>query len=97
MIHANTSPKSDTLTFRLDAPLKAALTQSAIDQQKQPGALMRELVRDHLAQRERHAFEQEALRQCHVINAAAHEPDSDEAKVMRELEDHLDRFADEWR
>lgn len=94
---AATAPKSDTFTFRLDAAMKAALTRSAAAERKQPAELMRELVRDHIAGKERRAFEAEAHRQCLVINAGARDPDSDEARVMRELEAHLEPFADEWR
>jgi hypothetical protein len=32
-----------------------------------------------------------------VLNAAAQDPTSDEAQVMRELEADLDAFADEWK
>ncbi len=51
----------------------------------------------------RRAFEAEARRQCLEANAAARDPDSDEAAVMRELaavmrelEANLAEFADEW-
>ena len=42
-------------------------------------------------------FEAEARRQCLMINAAAQDPNSDEAAVMRELEAHwieLSRLID---
>ena len=96
MTSINPVPKSDTFTFRLDATLKAALAKSAAAEHMQPGALMRELVREHLDRRERQAFEQEARRQCLAINASARAPGSDEAQVMRELEGDLEAFADEW-
>jgi hypothetical protein len=44
----------------------------------------------------RRALEVEARRQCLEANAAARDPDSDEAAVMRELEASLAEFADEW-
>ncbi len=44
----------------------------------------------------RRVFEAEARRQCLAANAAARDPDSDEAGVMRELEANLAEFADEW-
>jgi hypothetical protein len=44
----------------------------------------------------RRAFEAEARRQCLEANAAAQDPSSDEAAVMRELEANLAEFADEW-
>jgi hypothetical protein len=44
----------------------------------------------------RRAFEAEARRQCLEANAAAQDPSSDEAAVMRELEANLAEFTDEW-
>jgi predicted transcriptional regulator len=91
--------KDDSLTFRLEPALKTALTQAAAAEHKQPGELMRELIREHLAQRRRRAFEDEARRQCLAINAAAHDPKSDEAAVLREIDNELteDDFAAAWR
>ena len=43
----------------------------------------------------RHAFEAEARRQCLEANAAAQDPSTDEAAVMRELEANLAEFGDE--
>lgn len=97
MPRTNTDPKADTFTFRLDPALKAALTQSALEERKQPAELVRQLVRDHLAIKQRQAFEAEARRQCQKINARARDPKSDEAKVMRELDADLEEFADQWK
>jgi predicted transcriptional regulator len=97
MPRTSASPKGDTFTFRLDPAMKAALTHSAAAEHKQPAEVVRNLVRDYLAQRERRAFEEEARRQSLVLNAAAQDPTSDEAQVMRELEADLDAFADEWK
>ena len=48
----------------------------------------RRKVRTWISKQSRRAFEQEARRQCLEINAAARDPNSDEAAVMRELEAH---------
>ena len=48
----------------------------------------RRKVRTWISKQSRRAFEQEARRQCLEINAAAQDPNSDEAAVMRELEAH---------
>jgi hypothetical protein len=48
----------------------------------------RRKVRKWTRKASRRAFEQGARRQCLVINAAAQDPNSDEAAVMRELEAH---------
>lgn len=61
--------------------------------------LIRELLRDHLADKERRAFEVEARRQSLAIAQRAQDPASDEALALREIEADLDRndFAGEWK
>jgi hypothetical protein len=99
MPRTSKAPKNETFTFRLGPDLKAALTQAAADEHKQPGELMRDLLEAHIARKQRRAFEDEARRQCLAINARARNPDSDEAAVMRALGEHLDAddFGDEWK
>ena len=86
MPRTSANPKGETFTFRLDPALKAGLTRSASAARMQPAELVRALVRDHLAQAERRAFEAEARRQSLAIAARARDPMSDEARVMREIE-----------
>ncbi len=86
---------AETVTFRIDPDLKAALAELAEAESKPVGALMRELVRERVAQQRRRAFETEARRQSRLIAAAARDPDSDEAAVMRELEANFDELARE--
>jgi hypothetical protein len=89
--------KTEIVTFRIDAALKDELAGIAEEEDKPVGELLRELVRDHVKHRKRLVFEAEARRQCEVINAAAHDPNSDEAQVTRELEGDLGYFRDEWK
>lgn len=86
---------AETVTFRIDPALKAALAELAEAESKPVGALLRELVRERVEQQRRRAFEAEARRQSRLIAAAARDPDSDEAAVMRELEASFDEFARE--
>jgi hypothetical protein len=99
MSRISARPKGETFTFRLDPALKAALTRSAADEHMQPAELMRELVRNHLAGKERRVFEAEARRQSLAIAQRACDPNSDEAQVMREIDADLERDdrADEWK
>ena len=99
MPRTSNAPKVETFTFRLDPALKAELTRSAEDEHTQPAELVRRLVRDHLAARERRAFEAEARRQSLAVAQRSRDPSSDEAQVMRDLEGGLDRddFADAWK
>lgn len=88
---------AETVTFRIDPALKAALAALAEAQSKPVGALLRELVRERVAQKQRREFEAEARRQSVEAAAATRASDSDEAAVMRELEADLKEFADEWK
>ena len=58
---------------------------------------MRELVRERVELKARRSFEAEARRQALEAAAAAQDPSSDEAAVMRELEADLEGFSDEWK
>ena len=90
-------PKPDTLTFRIPPALRADLALIAEKESKPIGELLRELIRERIKQERRREFEAEARRQCEIINAAAQDPNSDEAAVLRELDAHLDSLADEWK
>jgi hypothetical protein len=89
--------KTETVTFRIEVTLKNEFAEAAEAEHKPVGELLRELVRDHVKRRKRLAFEAEARRQCELLNAAAEDPGSDEAQVMRELEADLHDFLDEWK
>ena len=91
--------KGETFTFRLEPALKAALTRSAEKERVHPGELLRNLVRAHLADRERRAFEAEARRQSLAIASRAGQSDSDETQVMQEIESELDAddFGSAWK
>ena len=97
MSRTTVDQKADTLTFRLAPALKADLAALAAKEAKPVGELLRELVHERIKHEKRREFEAEAHRQCQIINAAAQDPNSDEAAVMRELDAHLDSLADEWK
>lgn len=97
MIPTTTEAKVEMVTVRLDPTLKADLVEVAKQESKTLGALLRELIRERVARKKRQEFEAEAHRQSLEAAAAAREPDSDEAQVMRELEAELEELADEWK
>ncbi len=97
MPRTNTASKTEILTFRIDADLKAALSEIAEAESKPVGELMRELIRRRIARKHRGEFEAEARRQSLEAAAAARDPNSDEAAVMRELEADIEEFAAEWK
>jgi hypothetical protein len=97
MPRASPALKAEVLTFRIDPSLKREVTRIARTEHKPVGELLRELVQERVALKRRREFEAEARRQCLLLAAAAQDPNSDEAAVMRELEADLEEFADEWK
>ena len=91
------APNGETVTFRIDSVLKTALAKIAAEESKPVGELLRELVRERVEQKARRKFESEARRQSLEAAAAAQDPRSDEAAVMREMEAELEEFSDEWK
>jgi hypothetical protein len=89
--------KTETITFRLDSALKDEFAEIAEEQAKPVGELLRELVREHIKQKKRRAFEAEARRQSLECAAAAQDPNGDEAQVMREMEAHFADVMREWK
>jgi uncharacterized membrane protein len=90
-------PKQEIVTFRIASGLKAAFAKIAAQERKPMGELLREMIRERVAHKRRREFETEARRQSLAAAALAHNPDSDDAAVMRELEEELKEFAKEWK
>lgn len=84
----------ESVTFRIDAALKAELTRLAEKDHKSLGELLRELARDRVANERRQAFEAEARRQSMLIAERARDPASGDAEVMRWIAGVADR--DGW-
>jgi predicted transcriptional regulator len=97
MSQTEADPITDALTVRLPPELKAEFAAIAEKEAKPIGELLSELVRERVKLERRREFEAEARRQCLEANAAAQDPNSDEAAVMRELDANFDEFArEEW-
>src|SRR6266568_2681687 len=86
MARTSSDPKSGVITFRVSPSLKTALAKLAERQSKPVGEVLRELVRTGLDRAPPADFEAEARRQSLELAAAARDPNSDEARIMRELE-----------
>lgn len=99
MPRSSPAAKDETFTFRLDRSLKTALARAAAEEQVQPGELVRALVRRHLLQQARKAFETEAHRQSMLVAGRDPHSETDEAQVTRELDAYLDSgvFDEAWR
>ena len=80
-------PKDESFNFRVDPKLKAAF-QSATEAEDKPAAqVLREFMRAYVERHRQRAFATEAQRQSRLIAARAADPGSDEAEVMRWIED----------
>jgi hypothetical protein len=80
-------PKDESFNFRVDPKLKAAF-QSATEAEDKPAAqVLREFMRAYVERHRQRAFVTEAQRQSRLIAARAADPGSDEAEVMRWIED----------
>jgi hypothetical protein len=97
MPRTTTEAKADILTFRLAPALKADLAALAQKERKPLGEVLRELIRERIKQEKRREFEAEARRACEILNAAAQDPNSDEAQILRELDANFDDIAREWK
>lgn len=86
MPRTTTEPKAQVVTFRIDPALKADLSKLAERESKPVGELLRDLIRERVERTRRRDFEAEAHRQSLVIAAAARDPNSDEAAMLRELD-----------
>ena len=83
-------PKVESFNFRVDPELKAAFTAAAAEEDKPAGQVLRDFMRAYVARRQERAALAEARRQSRFIAEAAADPGSDEAKVMRWIEDVSD-------
>ena len=80
-------PKDESFNFRVDPKLKAAF-QSATEAEDKPAAqVLRDFMRAYVDRHRQRAFAAEARRQSCLIVARAADPGSDEAEVMRWIED----------
>jgi hypothetical protein len=80
-------PKQESFNFRVDPKLKADF-QSATEAEDKPAAqVLRDFMRAYVERRHKRAFAAEAHRQSRLIATRAADPSSDEAEVMRWIED----------
>jgi hypothetical protein len=87
MPRASQHPKDESFNFRIDPKLKAAF-QSATEADDKPAAqVLRDFMRAYVERHRHRAFAAEARRQSRMIATRAADPDSDEAEVMRWIED----------
>ena len=82
--------KEDTFNFRVDPRLKADFQSAAEAEDKPAAQVLRDFMRAYVRRRQRLALAAEARRQSRVISERAGDPGSDEAEVMRWIDDVSD-------
>ncbi len=90
MPRASTRPKVESFNFRVDPELKAAFTAATTEEDKPAGQVLRDFMRAYVERRRERAIAAEARRQSRLIAESAADPTSDEAEVMRWIEDVSD-------
>ena len=92
-------PKESSFNLRIDPALKAAFTAATEAEDKPAAQVLREFMRAYVERRNRRNFAAVASRQSLALAAIAHDPNSEEHAILRELESDLDadNFASEWK
>lgn len=87
-------PKEESFNFRIDPKLKAEF-QTATEAEDKPAAqVLRDFMRAYVERQRERVFAAEAKRQSRMLAERAADPGSDDAEVMRWIEDVAD--TDGW-
>jgi hypothetical protein len=87
-------PKEESFNFRVDPKLKADFQRATEAEDKPAAQVLRDFMRAYVERQRERAFAVEARRQSRVLAERAADPGSDEAEVMRWMEDVSD--TDGW-
>ena len=90
MPRTSARPKVESFNFRVDPELKAAFAAATAEEDRPAGQVLRDFMRGYVARRQERAFSAEARRQSLIVAQLAADPDSDEAEVMRWMENVSD-------
>ena len=90
MPRTSARPKVESFNFRVDPELKAAFTAATAEEDKPAGQVLRDFMRAYVERRRDRAAASEARRHSHLLAERAADPGSDEAAVMRWIEDVSD-------
>lgn len=83
-------PKEESFNFRVDPKLKAEF-QTATETEDKPAAqVLRDFMRAYVERQRERALAAEAKRQSRLLAERATDPGSDDAEVMRWIEDVAD-------
>ncbi len=94
MARQSQHPKEESFNFRIDPKLKAEF-QTATEADDKPAAqVLRDFMRAYVERQRERVFAAEAKRQSRVLAERAADPGSDDAEVIRWIEDVAD--TDGW-
>jgi hypothetical protein len=82
--------KVDSFNFRVDPALKAAFTAATAAEDKPAGQVLRDFMRAYVARRRDRGFSAQAKQYSRDLAERAADPASDEAEVMRWIENVAD-------
>ena len=86
MLRTSAYPKVESFNFRVDAELKAAVAA----EDKPAGQVLRDFMRTYVERRRKHTLAAEARQQSRLLTERAADPGSEEAEVMRWIENVSD-------
>jgi hypothetical protein len=84
---ASQNPKDESFNFRVDPRLKAEFQKATETRDKPAAQVLRDFMRAYVADRREENLAAAARRQSRKIAERAADPGSDEAEVMRWIED----------
>lgn len=90
MARSNPRLKVESFNFRVDPELKAEFAAATAADDKPAGQVLREFMRSYVERRRGRAGAAEARRQSRVLADHAADPTSDEAEVLRWIDDVSD-------
>ncbi len=90
MPRTSARPKVDSFNFRVDPELKAAFAAATAKEDRPAGQVLRDFMRAYVERQRDGAVAVEARRQSRFLAERAADPGSDEAAVMRWMEDMSD-------
>ncbi len=90
MPRTSARPKVDSFNFRVDPELKAAFTAATAEEDKPAGQVLRDFMRGYVERQRDRAAVAEARRHSRFLAERAADQGSNEAVVMRWIEDVSD-------
>ena len=90
MPRTSAHPKVESFNFRVDSELKAAFTAAVAAEDRPAGQVLRDFMRTYVERRRKNALAAEAGQHFHLLAERAADAGSEEAEVMRWVEDVSD-------